>query len=66
MAAMAEAVKEKIVGTLGVIVTIVAVVALLPTLQSGLADAGISILTYPLVSLLIGIGLLIFAIEAFL
>jgi hypothetical protein len=59
-------VKDKIVSVLGVIVVLIAVAQMLPTLQTGLAGISdsVPILNFTLIGLLIGIGLIIFVVEA--
>jgi uncharacterized membrane protein len=63
---VADAVKEKIVSVLGLIVVLIAVAQMLPTLKSGLAgiSGDVPILSFSLIGLLIGIGLIIFVVEA--
>lgn len=64
--AVAEAVKDKIVSVLGLIVVLIAVAQMLPTLKTGLASItpDVPVLSFTLIGLLIGIGLIIFVVEA--
>jgi hypothetical protein len=63
---VADAVKEKIVSVLGLIVVLIAVAQMLPTLKDGLSaiSGDIPILSFSLIGLLIGIGMIIFVVEA--
>jgi hypothetical protein len=63
--AIAEEIKDKIVSFLGIMVVLIAVVQLMPTLQTSMGT-GVGILTYALVAILISIGLLVFVLEAVL
>jgi uncharacterized membrane protein len=64
--AVTTEVKDKIISVLGIIVVLIAVAQMLPTLESGLAgvSASVPILNFALIGLLIGIGLIVFVIEA--
>jgi hypothetical protein len=64
--AVAEAVKDKIVSVLGLIVVLIAVAQMLPTLKDGLATItpDVPILSFGLIGMLVGIGLIIFVVEA--
>lgn len=60
-----DVVKEKIVGFLGLIVVLIAVVQMLPTLQTALANVtGVPVLNFALIGTLVGVGLLIFVVES--
>jgi hypothetical protein len=64
--AVAEAVKDKIVSVLGLIVVLIAVAQMLPTLKDGLATItpDVPILSFGLIGMLVGVGLIIFVVEA--
>lgn len=64
--AVTEAVKDKIVSVLGLIVVLIAVAQMLPVLKDGLATItpDVPVLSFALIGLLIGIGLIIFVVEA--
>ena len=60
-----DIVREKIVGFLGLIVVLIAVVQMLPTLSDVLANVtGVPILNFALIGTLVGVGLLIFVVES--
>jgi len=54
------------VSVLGLIVVLIAVAQMLPTLKTGLASItpDVPILSFTLIGLLVGIGLIIFVVEA--
>jgi hypothetical protein len=66
MSTLSDTIKDKIVAVIGVMVVIIAIAALLPTLQSGLVTINLPLLNYALIGTLISVGILLFVIEAFL
>jgi hypothetical protein len=65
--AIAELVKDKLMGFLTVIIIISAVALLWPILQSSIqATTGLTLLSIPLLGLIISVGLLLLAVDYFL